>query len=293
MRATSASLLLALAAAAAAQQSGGTKLGSGNFTDGNVHVSWETRLEPGSPPILKHGSGTLTENRVAKRHVVNFDSRTYFGYDLRAEALADGRVRLHFAPLSLSPEKMGEIFKQVTTWTPLPRPAAPGVVELHGGETVALDLFVNPSTGQKVTDYITVAPGKLPPETITGVARDFTIDDVSIELATPEVRANGAAIAESRGTVIGPVVWLDLPGHGRFAFALAPRPDLGAQRLGEIRGSRMSWRHAGNEYVVTVSTRIVPGRRAYNLYVLPVNRNVKEFVMMAGPKLDDAVHSRP
>jgi len=88
-------------------------------------------------------------------------------------------------------------------------------------------------------------------------------------------------------------VWLDLPSHGRFAFSLVPRPDLGAQRLGEIRSRRMTWRHAGYEYMVSTSTKIAPGTRAYNLYVLPVNRKVKEFVLRAGPKLEDAVHARP
>ncbi len=286
----------ALAASAAAVQMEGTRLGGGSFTNSDgVHVKYEARLAPGSPPMSDHGSGTLGENGVVKRHVVNMANHTYFGYDLRVETLSGGgRFRLHFAPLSMTPAQMGKIFREANDWTPLPRPAAPGMVEVNAGDTVALDLFVNPSTGQKVTDYITVSPsGRLSREPITGPARDFTLDDVPMELTTPEVRVNGAVIAESRGGVSGPVVWLDLPAHGRFAFSLVPRPDLGAQRLGEIRGRRMTWRHAGYEYTVNTSIKIAPGTRAYHLYVLPVNRNVKEFVMMAGPKLDDAVHGRP
>ena len=135
----------------------GETLLSGGGASNGVWVDLETRLEPSSPPIYKHGGGTLTEKNVIKRHICNFDNNTYFGYDLTMERLPNGKVRLRFAPLTITPRQMSELFERVQNWTALVLPdGAPASLEVRYGETVALDLFVNHSTGQKVTEYLTV-----------------------------------------------------------------------------------------------------------------------------------------
>ena len=286
--------VLLLAVSVSLAQPPGAQLGSGGASSNGIWVQWETRLEPGSPPISKHSGGTLGENNVIKRHFCDFDNRTYFGYDVRAEPLADGRIRLRFEPLTITPAKMSQIFKEVPNWTPLPLPKSPATVEVRMGDTLAMDLFSNPATGQKITDYLHFSlEGKRADPAPTGPPRDFQVDDVSIQLMSPQVTVNGAVVASTKGGIIGPAIWMDLPGHGRFVVALVPRPDLGLQRLGEVRGRRLSGRHAGFDYAANTDNPIAPGIRAYKLYVLPVTRNVKEFVLMAGPKPDDPVHSRP
>src|SRR5688500_14602103 len=75
-------------------------LQSGSATSNGVVIRYETKLEPPTPPINNHGGGTLTENNVIKRHVCNMVTRTYFGYDLTAEAVGDGTYRLRIAPLT-------------------------------------------------------------------------------------------------------------------------------------------------------------------------------------------------
>ena len=147
-----ASLILICAAAAY-----GEKLMTGTTEISGVFMHLETRLEPGNPPITKHGGGSLTENNVLKRHICNFDNKTYFGYDLAAEKLTNGQVRLKFSPLSMPPAQMTKLFNQVQHWNQLALPTgSPATLDVRPGDTVALDLFVNPSTGQKVTEYITV-----------------------------------------------------------------------------------------------------------------------------------------
>ena len=132
----------------------GAVLTSGGAGSNGIWVNYESRLEPGSPPIQKYGGGVLTEKNTIKRHVCNFDNNTYFGYDLTMEPLREGVYLLRFAPLTITPQKMSEIFEKVSNWTPLPLPGGPVTMEVRAGQTVALDLFVNASTGQKVTDTL-------------------------------------------------------------------------------------------------------------------------------------------
>jgi hypothetical protein len=122
-------------------------------------VQMETRLEPDSPSITKHGGGVLGEREVIKRHVCNFDNQTFFGYDLTVEPLQNGMLRLRFAPLSMTAPTITKLYPEVKKWKPLTRPSgAPATLDVRAGDTVALDLFVNRSTGQKVTEYLTVKP---------------------------------------------------------------------------------------------------------------------------------------
>src|SRR5260221_7150262 len=169
----------------------GTQLMTGGADSNGVWVSYETRLEPPTPPIHQHGGGTLTENQIIKRHICNFDNNTYFGYDLTIRPKQDGRFEMVFAPLSVTPPKMSEIFNKVPNWTLLQLPKAPATMEVRAGETVALDLFSNPSTGQKVTDYLTIK-GKGTVVEVRGPARDFTPEDALIEISSPELSVHGS-----------------------------------------------------------------------------------------------------
>lgn len=270
----------------------GAKLATGEVSSHGVTAWFETRLEPGSPSIRRYGGGVLSENHVIKRHLCNFDNLTYFGYDLTMEALPDGRARLRFTGLTITPSKMSEIYREVPHWTALPLPSAPATLDVKAGETVALDLFANLSTGQKVTEYLTIANNARADARIEGPARDFTADDVDITVHSPKVSIDGKRTFSWRGSIAGPSVWVDLPGHGRFVFSLLPRPDLGMQKAGEIRGGVMTWRSGGHDYAIATSMPIAPGSRAYHLYVFAVPRTVTEFSLSAGPKPDDAIRRR-
>ncbi len=270
----------------------GAPLMSGSASSNGVLVSYETRLEPGSPPIHMHGGGWLTEKNVLKRHLCNFENKAYFGYDLVVEPLAGSRYRLRFAPLTITPQEMSKIFSKVSNWTSLPLPGGPVTVEVRAGETVALDLFVNASTGQKVTDYLTIKGDDRQVVHVAGPARDFGPEDATIEVSFPNVSVDGTPLVSSQGGVVGQAVWADLPGHGRFVFSLAARPDLGMQKAGEIRGTTMTWRTGEHEYTITTDKPIASGSRAYNLYVFHIPRTADYFGMSAGSRPDDPIRRR-
>ena len=55
----------------------GAELMGGTATSNSVTVNYETRLEPESSSIHKHGGGTIVGNNIIKRHLCNFDNNTY------------------------------------------------------------------------------------------------------------------------------------------------------------------------------------------------------------------------
>lgn len=286
-----ASLVLISAVALTAQSR--TRLYSSSVSSHGIFVHSETYLEPGSPSIQRHGGGVLTENGIIKSHIGNFDNQTYFGYDLTTERLADGRVRLRFAPLSIDPAKMAQLFPKVPSWRPLPLPGGPVTLVVKDGETVALDLFTDSSTGQKVTEYLTVHREDRAEARVEGPARDFGVEDATIALTAPKVSVDGKADVSWRGSISGSAVWMDLPSHGRFVFSLAARPELGMQRMGEVRGTSLAWRYAGRDYKISSSKPIASGSHAYHLYVFAIAKPVKEFTLFAGPRPDDPIRQRP
>ena len=270
----------------------GARLSNGSAGVSGVSVNYQTYLEPGSPSIQRHGGGVLTENNIIKRHLCNFDNRTYFGYDLTIEPLTDGRFKLRFAALTISPAKMSEIFQQVPNWSPLPLPGGEATLVMKAGDTVALELFTNPSTGQKVTEYLVVKGGDQHEVRVEGQARDFGAEDAIIALSSPQVRIDGKATSSTRGGISGPAVWADLPGHGRFVFSLVPRPEIGMQKMGEVRGTSLSWRYGGHDYSISNRKPVTLVSRAYNLYVFVIPKTVTEFALFAGPRPDDPIRQR-
>ena len=75
-------------------------------------------------------------------------------------------------------------------------------------------------------------------------------------------------------------------------FSLAPRPDLGMEKAGEIRGTTMTWRHGGREYKITTDKPIASGSRAYNMYVFHIPRNAEYFGLSAGDKPDPPIRRK-
>ena len=270
----------------------GTRLSTGNAGTNGVSVNYQTYLEPGSPAIQRQGGGVLTENNIIKRHLCNFDNHTYFGYDLTMEPLADGRFSLRFAPLTITPAKMTEIFRQVPNWSPLPLPGGPATLVVKVGETVALDLFTNPSTGQKVTEYLKINGSDRQEVRVEGQARDFGAEDAIIALSAPQVSVDGKATFSTGGGISGSAVWADFPGHGRFVFSLMPRPDIGMKKMGEIRGITLTWRYGGHDYRISNSKPVTFVSRAYHLYVFAIPKTVTEFALFAGPRPDDPIRQR-
>src|SRR5579872_6545312 len=144
MKAIKIALAIGLSATAFAQT--GTRIMNGSASLNMVGFNYETRLEPPSPPLASTLNGGVFAGSGLHRFMTDSAQRKYFGYDIAVDAQpqADTYV-VTIRPLSIAAEKI--IKKDPASWTMLPLPGYPAPQTVHGGDTIALDLFTNSTTG--------------------------------------------------------------------------------------------------------------------------------------------------
>ena len=229
--------------------------------------SYEMRLEPPVPPLSDNISGILLcTNFGAHRALAVPGMRKYFGYDIDIGPASQANTyRLTLKPLSATPKEMG--LDNAIEWgsLALPRLSDPRIVNV--GDTIALDLFVNPATGQKIVDYIRI---EALPQTQAGRlegARDFTASDAELRLIHARARVNGRWVDATLPDVAATAVGFYLPRHGRYVMALAPHPEFGFRKAGEVRGRSLTFTVAGDTISLDCRDRIASERARYNLYI--------------------------
>jgi hypothetical protein len=136
--------------------------------------------------------------------------------------------------------------------------------------------MVNPATGQKMVDYLTVFSGRSTmsvaresdklPAMASDRPRDFTVEDAVIQLEHPAIKVNGSAKGDWGGTISGRAVWFYVEGHGRFVMTLAPHAALGFQKAGEVRANMLTIRSGYDAFEIKCRSDIA-GDAVYNLYV--------------------------
>lgn len=228
-----------------------------------AEAHFDARLEPsaGVQPSIA-GAVSVSGSRISR--IIN-DSRQklYFGYDIWLRG--DGRVfEIRLSPLSLNREQLGSMVAPGSTGMSLPE--YPMLPQVRIGETVAIDLMVNPSTGQKIVDRISLR-NTSPAASTAEPPRDLTLPDVELTFDRAQLSVNGSAIDNSPAALTGAFPWIYAAGHGRFVFSLVPRNDRGFRRAGEVAGLTLSFQRSGKTYRVDCATRIVPADGRFNLYV--------------------------
>ncbi len=116
-----------------------------------IEVRFVTRVEPPGENARKELPGLVITEADRVHHIITDSAhKRYFGYDLRLEPRGDGNsAQLRIEPLNLSHARADE-FPIGPGWTLMAPPKYPVIPTLKMGGTVALDLLVNPATGQKV-----------------------------------------------------------------------------------------------------------------------------------------------
>jgi len=137
---------------------------------------------------------------------------------------------------------------------------------LRDGETIALDLAVDPQTGRRMVDYIRAGAGMLKPR--QAVARDVYAEDAELTITGARLRINGTEqpAEDLPATVSAPVLSVDIPGQGRFVLSFKPRVNEGFERAGEVAGNSLVFAHAGNIFRIDCGDRIATGSGIYNIY---------------------------
>ena len=204
-------------------------------------------------------------------------AQAYWGYDLEVEPLPEtGTARLRFRPLSLRADQLPKDYHprqvpDVATFRPLPSPQLPSGT-FQSGQVIAVDVMRNPATGQKVVDYIEV---EFEPVYTAAKAepRDFEVSDVLLHISDPSLRVNGtdvpAVFTIADRSLKSPLVWLSIPGHGRFLLSLCSYAGYGFQKPGVVSGFGLSFSWKGDRFDLFSRVPITEPIGNWNLYVLP------------------------
>lgn len=137
---------------------------------------------------------------------------------------------------------------------------------LRDGETIALTLADDARTGRRLTDYIRVGAGVLHPR--AAVSRDVYAEDAELTIVQPRIRSNGVEqrAAGLPAKVSAPVVWVDIPGQGRYDLSFRPRAAEGFERAGEVSENSLVFTMGGNIFRIDCADRIATGSGTYNIY---------------------------
>jgi hypothetical protein len=201
---------------------------------------------------------------VIDRFVRDNFRHIYVTYAVAVEVLPTGNYRATFG------ESQAPLPESVSSgWKVVPLMSYPAPQLLQDGDRITLELYSDDKTGQKVVEDIHF--GKQ--ESIVlrkGAARAVYADD-DLKIVQPRVRKNGLPqeLSEVGGTLDGPVLWIYIPGDGRYVLSMRPQPELGFERAGEVAGNSLQFVLAGNIFRVDCAERIADaGSGTYVVYAL-------------------------
>lgn len=216
------------------------------------------------------------------------EQKVYLGYDLSiVPGSTPHTFQLHISPLSLTSKQMQ---RDWATWTQRSLTKYPVIPEVRVGDTVAIDILANPTTGQKMVDYLTLQHTGPP---VPPSPHDFSLSDVGLIVSDPRLSVDGKpveATAHFAGRISGPTVWFYLKGHGRFALSLFGQPDPRFREAGEVSDKILTFREDGSEYRIECSRRIAPTPGQFNIYVFhdrawqPRERDKEQFILGSFPQ---------
>jgi len=237
---------------------------------------------------------SLTEV-IAHRYFYNEFDQVYFGYDARLEIdPQNGPVRITFYDLSIGVLDFvpGPGRGDPAAWKKLPLPALPSQQSVRAGDRIAVELWSDSIAGQKLADLVRIEQPRpllsgpvgsmLGPSgpssrysaaaipTVSGDAHPFSAEDAELRLVQPRVTIDGEVQPALGRTAnaSGTLVWFHLPGRGRYVLSLAPRPELGFVKAGEVRGGAITFTIGNDRFLVESTTAMASGDAPYILYVL-------------------------
>jgi hypothetical protein len=103
--------------------------------------------------------------------------------------------------------------------------------------------------------------------------RDYYAEDAELALTQPKFRVNGvsiAALAPMPESIRGPVLWVYIPGHGRYVLSPHARAQAGFESAGEASGNSLTFESPdGNIFRIETAERVAAGSGSYTIHVLP------------------------
>jgi len=202
-----------------------------------------------------------------------------YGYEFTMERVGEGRYRASFHPLQPATLKTrarpfqgnGEI---------VPPPAYPPPRTVSVGEPV--DITVWESGGERIYDRI-VLSWTAPDWVRSGGSRAGPAGNM--RLAGPELYVDGRMVARQRYAGAGPVIWVHLPGRGRFLAAVDPQGNPRFVRAGRVAGNVVEFEGGGSRFRIVCAEPIVSGeeRPVFVYHQKSFEELAEALVGVAGP----------
>ncbi len=157
-----------------------------------------------------------------------------------------------------------------TDYSPQSLQSYPDPVVIDDGDSISIDLLENPATGTKISDVITInyRGGQFGAiYSADSSAKDFTMDDLILRIEYPSIQVNEERFT-SRAGVAGNVIWVYIPGKGRFVFSFVPQPGYGFTKTGVIEDKNIRFSLNGDVYNLTSKSTVLCYGGKWNLWVM-------------------------
>jgi len=242
--------------------------GSVRFKSG-ITVAIKTETAPVDSTNSTHGSVVFTSasENTMHRLITDWKNKLYFGYDVVVTPQPEkDKFKVSIKPLSINPSK----FVNVNNLVAQVLPKYPDEILVGDGDMITLEILENPQTRVKIFDLI-----KITTENLRGgnyflerkPARDFTIDDVELQLTNLEAFVNGEKIAKGGG-VSGANIYFYFQGKGRFIMSAFPRKGFDLQKIGVIENNKISFTFNGDSYKFVSTSPVLGTGGKWNLWIL-------------------------
>lgn len=245
--------------------------GSVTFKNGiTIAVKTETTPADSASKALNNISNsysTYSAENTMHRLITDKKNKLYFGYDLVVIPQSEkNKFKVSIKPLSINPNKL----VNVDNMTAQVLPKYPDEMLVEDGDIITLEILENAQTRVKIFDLI-----KVTSENMGGgnyflerkPARDFTIDDVELQLTNLEVFVNGERI-EKGGGMSGANIYFYFQGKGRFIMSPFPRQGFDLQKIGVVEGNKISFTFNGDSYKFVSTSPVLGTSGKWNLWVL-------------------------
>lgn len=263
---------------------------------------FDLRADPSSP-LAGISSGTAARSvnqnfEIVHRYFYDDNAHTYFGYDVVIQPGPQaGDYRVTFYDLSIGPLDFATGLTDApdpAQWRKLPLPSMPAPQVMQDGDVARITVSTDAASGQSTADLMRLqrpigmtaaamivrqtmtsrgggGPMASPdPPTVSGEAREFSVDDAEMHMQRARVIVNGQNedFGVAPRPVSGSLIWLFVPNHGRYVLSLSPRADLGFVKAGEVRGGIVTFTVGKDQVRLESPIAIAPGDAPYILYVL-------------------------
>lgn len=203
---------------------------------------WSDGYSSGSRAGLLHGSAYL-HNRF---------TGNYIGYEYTMQPAGDGLYRVAFSQMQLSTlQKHQGPFKE--NWQQAVPVVLPAPQTVRVGEPFEVTLYENGI--ERVYDRIVLS--RTPTPGWPGVYRQ--VDRTVMRLRQPQLYINGQLTASQPSAGSGPVIWVHLPGQGRFLIALDPQQNSRFVQAGHVNGKEVEFQSEGTQFRIVCTDPITTG----------------------------------